>query len=68
MTLKSAAFLALIGMLLLTILAAVDFINIVIGVANGIIAAVALLRSLVYLFANLSVTLFFYAFYRGQSR
>ena len=68
MNLKSAALLALIGTLLLTILLAADFINTVLGVLRDVIPAMALLRSLVYLFASLSVTVFFYVFNRAQSR
>ena len=68
MNLKNAAFLALIGTLLLTVLTAADFINVILGVARDVIPAMALLRSLVYLFASLSVTVFFYDFNRTQSR
>jgi hypothetical protein len=68
MTLKTAASLALIGSLLLTILLAADFINTVVGVLRDVIPAMALLRSLLYLFASLSVTVFFYVFNRAQSR
>jgi uncharacterized membrane protein len=66
MTLKNAAFLALIGTLLLTITLAGDFINTVLGVVHDLIPAMALLRSLVYLFASLTVTVFFYVFNREQ--
>ena len=68
MSLKNAAFLALIGTFLLTILLAADFIKTVSGVLNDVIPAMVLIRSLVYLFSGLSVTLFFYAFNRAQSR
>ena len=68
MTLKNAAFLALIGTLLVTILLAVDLIKTVSGVLNDVVPAMALLRSLVYLVASLSVTVFFYVFQRAQSR
>ena len=68
MTLKNAAFLALIGTLLLTILLAVDFIKTVSGVLNDVVPAMALLRSLIYLVASVSVTVFFYVFHRAQSR
>ena len=68
MTLKSAAFLALIGTLLLTILLAVDFITTVSGVLADVVPAVALLRSLIHLFASVSVLVFFYVFHRAQSR
>jgi hypothetical protein len=67
MTLKNAAFLALIGTLLLTVLLALDFIKVVSGVLNDLIPATALLRSLVYLVASLFVTVFFYVFNRKQA-
>ena len=68
MTLKSAAFLALIGTLLLTILLAMDFITTVSGVLGDVIPAIVLLRSLIYLFASVSALVFFYVFQRAQSR
>ena len=68
MTLKNAANLAMIGMLLLTILVAADFIDAVLAVVRGLIPAMALLRSLVYIFASLTVTVFLYVFNRAQSR
>jgi hypothetical protein len=68
MSLKNTAFLAVIGTLLLTILLAVDFIKTVSGVLNDLIPPMALLRSLDYLLASLSVTLFFYVFHKTQSR
>jgi hypothetical protein len=68
MGLKTAASLALLGMLLLTILVAADFINTVLGVVRDVVPAMALLRSLVYLLASSSVTVFIYVFSRTQSR
>jgi len=68
MTLRNAALLALIGMLLLTVLLTADFVNTVLGVARGLIPAMALLRSLVYLFAGAGVTVFFYVFGKAQAR
>ncbi len=67
MTLKNAALLALVGMILLTIIVAIDFIDTIIGVMRDVIPAIALLRSLVYVFASLSVTFFFYVFYKAKS-
>jgi hypothetical protein len=66
-TLKNAAFLALIGTLLLTITLAGDFINAVLGVVRGLVPAMAVLGSLVYFFASLTVTVFFYVFNREGS-
>lgn len=66
MSLKSAALLALVGMILLSILSIADFITIVEGVFRDIVPAVMLLRSIVYLLASLGVTLFLWAFHRSQ--
>jgi hypothetical protein len=68
MTLKSASVLALVGTLLLTVLAAADFINIVSGYLRGIVPAVALLRSLIYLLGGNCVTVFFFVFAGEQGR
>ena len=67
MTLKSAAFFALIGMILLTVLLAAGFIRDVSAILAGAIAAMALLKSLIYLLASLSVTVFLYVFHKAQS-
>jgi len=68
MTLKNVAFPAFLGTLLLTIVVAFDFVNTALGVLRDIVPPVAVLRSLIYLFASVSVTVFFYVFYKGQSR
>ncbi len=68
MTLKSAALLALIGTLLFTILMALDFIKAVSGFLGDVMPLMSLLRTLVYLLASLSVAIFFFAFYKAQSR
>ena len=68
MTLKTAATLALIGTLLLTVLLAIDFVNSFLAVARGLIPAMLVLRTLIYLAASLTVTVFFYVFNRAQSR
>jgi len=68
MTLKNVAFLAFLGTLLLTVVLAFDFVNTALGVLRDIVPLVAVLRSLIYLFASVSVTVFFYVFYKGQSR
>jgi hypothetical protein len=67
MSLKNAAFLALIGTILLTVLVAAQFIRTVLGVMRDVIPAMTLLTSLVHLFAILTVLVFFYVFYRKQS-
>jgi hypothetical protein len=68
MTLKTAATLALIGTLLLTVLLAIDFVDSVLAVARGLIPAMTVLRTLICFFASLTVTVFFYVFSRAQSR
>ena len=67
MSLKNAALLALIGTILLTVLVLAHFITTILGVIRDLIPAMALLTSLVHLFASLSVLVFFYVFYRKQS-
>jgi hypothetical protein len=68
MTLKNAAFFALIGMTLLTVVLAVVFIRDVSAFVAGAIAAMAFLVSLIHLLASLSVTVFLYVFYKAQPR
>jgi len=67
MRLKNAALLALIGIILLTVLVVASFVSTVLGVMRDVIPAVALLTSLVHVFASLSVLVFFYVFYRAQT-
>ena len=67
MTLKSAAFFALVGMILLTVAVALSFIRDISAFTSGAIAANAMLVSLIHLLASLSVTVFLYVFYRAQS-
>jgi hypothetical protein len=66
MNLKSSAFLALVGMILLTVLLIADFINVFLGVMRDIVPVVMLLRSLIYTLASLAVTVFFWVFHRAQ--
>jgi hypothetical protein len=66
MTLKNAAVMALAGMLLLTALVIVDFIINISNVLGGLVPAVILFRSLVYVIASLCVTIFFLFFYKAQ--
>jgi hypothetical protein len=67
MTLKNAAFLALLGMILVTILLVAGFIGDVLGVARGLIPANRLLTSFIYAVAGLSMVVFLYAFHKTQS-
>jgi hypothetical protein len=67
MSLKTAAFFALIGMLLLTILDAAGFLRDLSGFLRDAVAAISLLESAIRLLASLSVTVFLFVFYRAQS-
>jgi hypothetical protein len=67
MTIKNAAFLALVGMIVLTSVVAADFIDILLGVLRDLVPAMALLRSLVHLFASFAVTVFFWTFHKIQA-
>jgi hypothetical protein len=62
MTLRTASILALVGTLLLTVLAAADFITPMSGYLRDIVPAVLVLRSLIYLLGGIFVTLFFFEF------
>jgi uncharacterized protein YybS (DUF2232 family) len=64
MTLKSAAFLALIGTLLATILLVYSFVFAVLNVMRGLIPLDTLLTSLIYAFASVTLTVFFYVFHK----
>jgi hypothetical protein len=67
MTLKNAAFFALIGMTLLTILLAFGFVRDFSAFLTGAVAAMALLKSGIHLLASLSVAVFLYVFHKAQS-
>ena len=66
MTLKSAALLALVGMILVTILLVVDLTVTITGVMGSVVPPVVLLKSLIYTFASLSLVVFLYAFRKTQ--
>ncbi len=67
MKLKTAALLALIGMILLSVLLAVGFIRDVSAFLSGGVAVVTVVHSLIHLLASLGVAVFMYVFYRAQS-
>ena len=67
MALKNTAFLALVGMVLVTILLIASLIGDVLGVVRGLIPAMRLLTSFIYAFAGLSVVVFLYTFHKAQS-
>ncbi len=65
MTPKNAAFPALIGSALVALVLTWDLIVNVLNVARGVTAPVLLVSSLIYAFGALTVTLFFWAFYKS---
>ena len=64
MTLKNAAFFALVGVALLTILLTVYLIGNLSGVVRGFTPPVILLTSLIQWFASLGLLVFFAVFHR----
>jgi predicted neutral ceramidase superfamily lipid hydrolase len=64
MTVKSASLLAFVGMLLLTILMTWSFIRTTMAIVDGLLPALAFVKALIYLFASLAVTAFFFVFHR----
>jgi len=67
MNLKNAAFLALVGMIPVTILLIALLINDALALARGLIPVMRVLTSLIYAFASLSVVVFIYAFHKAQA-
>jgi hypothetical protein len=67
MTLKNAALLALVGVILATIVLMAGFMGDAFAVARGLIPAMRLSISFIYAFAGLSVVVFLYAFHKAQS-
>ena len=66
MSLKNISFLAFAGTFLVAMLAAVNFFNTITGVVRDIVPAMAILPGLIYLFAAIVVTAFFWLFSRSQ--
>jgi hypothetical protein len=66
MSLKTAAFLALIGMLLLTVVNAATFLNQLTAFLHDAAAAMTLLAAAIHLLASLTVTIFLLVFYRAH--
>ena len=64
MTLKNAAFLALIGTILTTLLLVYNLNFSVLNVMRGLIPLDTLLSTLIYAFASLTLAVFFYVFHK----
>jgi hypothetical protein len=65
--LKTAAFFALIAMLLLTVLDAAVFVNDLTAFLRDAVAAMTLLAAAIRLLASLALTVFFFVFYRAEA-
>jgi hypothetical protein len=65
--LKTAAFFALLAMLLLTVLDAAVFVNDLTAFLRDAVAAMTLLAAAIHLLASLALALFFFVFYRAQA-
>ncbi len=66
MTLGNAAFFAIVGTALWTILTAVTLARDISGVADGILPAVSLLSAIIQFLTALSLLLFFIAYHRSH--
>jgi hypothetical protein len=66
MTLKSAALLALIGTIFMTVLLLWNFVLTFLNVLRDLVPAVTLFSSLIYAFGCFTVTVFFFVFHRVQ--
>ena len=64
MSVKNAAFLALIGMILVTLLALADLFQTAAGVLRGIVPAVAVFRAVIYTFAGIALSVFLFVTYK----
>lgn len=67
MTMRSAASLALIGAVLMTILLVVGFILDLLNVLQGLIPALKLVTSFIYAFAGVGAVVFLCVFRKAQS-
>ena len=67
MSLKTAAFFALIGMILLTVLDAAGFLRDLTAFLREAVAAMTLLAAAIHVLASLSLTVFLYVFYRAHA-
>jgi hypothetical protein len=67
MTLKNAAFFALIGTILVTVLTVLNLILNLLSLFRGLVPAATAMSSFIYAFGALCVAVFFYAFHKTQS-
>jgi hypothetical protein len=67
MTMRSAASLALLGAVLLTILLVIGFVLDLLNVLQGLIPALRLVTSFIYAFAGVGAVVFLCVFRKAQS-
>jgi hypothetical protein len=67
MTLKNAAFLALIGTLLTTVVQAFHLVLNILNIVRGLVPAVALFSSLVYTLVWFTLAVFFFVYHKSQN-
>jgi hypothetical protein len=67
MTMRSAASLALLGAVLVTILLVVGFVRDLLNVLQGLIPALKLVTSFIYAFAGVGAVVFLCVFRKAQS-
>jgi len=66
MTIKNAAFLALVGTILVTALLVWDLLFNIMNVVRGLVPAVVLFSSFIYAFCAFCVAVFFFVFHKAQ--
>jgi hypothetical protein len=66
MTVKNAAFLAFLSTLLLSALVLWRLVMDILNVMSGLIPSVTLISSLLYTFASVTLTIFFFVFQSNQ--
>ena len=67
MTMRSAASLALLGVVLVAILLVVGFFLDLLNALRGLVPALKVIPSLIYAFAGVTAVVFLYVFRRAQS-
>jgi hypothetical protein len=67
MSLKSAAFLAMVGTVLLTLMLLVGLVEDVSNNIAGLIPLMTVIKDLIFTFVALTLAIFFFAFPKGQS-
>ena len=67
MSLRTAAFLALVGALIVAALRVWDLISITLGFAQGAVSAAEFLASLIYAFGACCLAIFFFVFLKRQN-